>query len=36
MKLDYDKNMAKKESCISKGYKFEFWIFNSKGVKLVV
>jgi len=37
MELDYDKNIAKKESCISKGYNFEFniWDLKTKTIKII-
>ena len=31
--FDYDKNIAKKEACLSKGFKFEFHIWNEKNKK---
>jgi len=33
LKLDYEKNIAKKNSCISKGFNFEFHIWDEKEKK---
>jgi len=33
LRLDYEKNMAKKESCISRGFKFEFHVWDEKNKK---
>lgn len=35
-KHNYLKNLAKKDSCMSQGYKFEFWIYDKKGNKTIV
>lgn len=29
--LELDKNNLKKETCLSIGLKFEFWVFDKKG-----
>ena len=29
-----DKNFAKRIACIEQGYKFQFWIYNNKGVRI--
>ena len=33
-KLHLQQNLAKRDACLSQGYKFEFLIFNKKGVKI--
>ena len=33
LRLDYEKNIAKKESCVFKGFKFEFHIWDEKNKK---
>ena len=33
LRLDYEKNIAKRESCISKGFKFEFHVWDEKNKK---
>ena len=35
-KTFYEKNIAKRKACIEQGYKFEFWIYDSKGTKTLV
>lgn len=34
-KTHYLKNLAKRDSCITQGYKFEFWIYDKKGNKTI-
>jgi hypothetical protein len=31
---ELDKNFAKKIACLEQGYKFEFWIYDKKGIKI--
>lgn len=35
-KKQLDKNIEKQKSCIKKGYKYEFWIFNKKGELTII
>lgn len=35
-KYHYQKNLAKRNACLTQGYEFEFWIYDKKGIKTVL